>query len=382
MRISELLRRKIPEPLKPLLRYLLRIPREYLQSLKQFIIKIKQDKLLRKSYNNSTKKIIIFFTRGFDFVNGGVLSISSIYEETIRLKYIHGAEVVMCTVPGEPFLLKYTKFNNRNFIFRFSQCLDYFKNVEKITLHIPEYSIFFLRRISREDILKLTKIDDIHFNIMLQNIRLLPDNAQEYIKELKKIGKVTCTTAHQQYSTPEIRKKIDIPLHKLSTYISPEQYDRKSYNQKENLMIVSPDNHPQKAEILDLIRKQLPKIRIQIIENLTYEEFKNIIKRAKWALTFGEGLDGYFIETIFSGGISFAVYNTEFFTEDFKHLRTVYENYDKLIENICLDINELDNEKKYTQYQKEQYSICSKHYEYKEYIRNLELFYRGQYTYP
>jgi hypothetical protein len=61
---------------------------------------------------------------------------------------------------------------------------------------------------------------------------------------------------------------------------------------------------------------------------MTYQEYKATISKAKWALTFGEGLDGYFVEPIFSGDSSFSVYNPSFFIEDSWSLRTVYRDYD------------------------------------------------------
>jgi len=387
MSVREVIVQKIPEIFKPSLQmffkkviFLKRALRR--NPIKEIKIKRLQEKLLRENYSSGTKKLIIFLTPGHDIVNGGILSISSIYEETKKLMSIHKSEVIMCTIPGDPPLLRYTKFNNQIYIYGFPQVLSYFRNIEKIVIHIPEYVISrFLRKISREYKVKLAKIKDVHFNIMLQNIELLPENVKEYISEFKKLGKVTCTTAHEQYSTSEMRKKLGIPLHNLSVYISPEQYDRKSYAEKENLIIVSPDNHPEKMGILGLIHKQLPQLRIQIVKNLPYEEYKKLISRAKWALTFGEGLDGYFIETIFSGGVSYAVYNSEFFMDDFKLLRTVYDNYEMLAKKICFDIKELDNEKAYTEYQNEQYTLCSKYYDYRKYVKNLELFYRGEYTY-
>jgi hypothetical protein len=203
----------------------------------------------------------------------------------------------------------------------------------------------------------------------------------EYVERLKDFGKLTCTTAHEKYSTPEMSQKLGCPLHKLSTFVSPEKYNRKTYNEKENLIIVSPDLHPKKKEVLRLIAKQFPRLKIQIIWNLTYEQYKDLISRAKWALTFGEGLDCYFVETIFSGGIGFSAYNSKFFTEDFKSLRTVYDNYDLLIKDICSDIRDLDDEKAYVDYQKEQYDLCHQHYKYEEYLKNLRMFYEGVYTY-
>lgn len=307
------------------------------------------------------------------------MSYSSIYEETKKLKHIHGAETIMCTIPGDPLLLRYTRFNNKNYIYRLSQVLSYFRNVESLTVHIEYYIGNFLRNISIQDYLRLKRINDVHFNIMIQNINFLA--SEKDIEKLRRLGRLTCTTAHEKYSTLELGKKLGMPLHRLSVFTSPEQYDAKKYSEKEDLMIVSPDRHARKSEVLCMIARKFPQLRIQIINNLTYEEYKKIISRAKWALTFGEGLDGYFVETIFSGGIGFSAYNQRFFTEDFKSLRTVYGNYDALIKNICSDIKQLDNEKTYTAYQKEQYDLCHKHYRYDEYVRNLRLFYTEEYTY-
>lgn len=381
MSISESLKRLIPPAVRRRLGMVLDdLRRRKRNPIKEFRVRLSQNKLIRENYTPDTRKLIVFLTLGRDIVNGGILSISSICEESTKLKHLHEAEVIMCTIPGEPSLLKYTKFNNKNYIYRFSQVLSYFSDLQTLMIHIPEHFVGqFLGNLSERDFSRLEKIKEVHFNIMLQNIDLL--SPPRCIEELKRLGKVTGTTAHKRYSTLEMRNKLGFPLHKLSVFISPERYNKKEFNEKENLMIVSHDKHPQKSEILNLIARQFPKLRIQVIQNLSYEEFKKVISRAKWALTFGEGLDGYFIETIFSGGVSFAVYNSRFFTEDFKALRTVYDSYETLSKRVYADINELDNKMAYTDYQNKQYELCCRYYKYEEYVKNLELFYKGQYTY-
>jgi len=381
MSISESLKRLIPPAVRRRLGMVLDdLRRRKRNPIKEFRVRLSQNKLIRENYTPDTRKLIVFLTLGRDIVNGGILSISSICEESTKLKHLHEAEVIMCTIPGEPSLLKYTKFNNKNYIYRFSQVLSYFSDLQTLMIHIPEHFVGqFLGNLSERDFSRLEKIKEVHFNIMLQNIDLL--SPPRCIEELKRLGKVTGTTAHERYSTLEIRNKLGFPLHKLSVFISPERYNKKEFNEKENLIIVSHDKHPQKSEILNLIARQLPQLRIQVVQDLSYEEFKRVISRARWTLTFGEGLDGYFIETIFSGGVSLAVYNSRFFTEDFKSLRTVYDSYETLSSRICVDMKELDNETAYTDYQNKQYDLCCKYYKYEEYIKNLELFYKGQYTY-
>lgn len=344
------------------------------------VIKKTQRKLLQENFVQDTTKLIIFLTPGIDIVNGGILSVTSLFEETKRLKHVHDSEVILCTYPSDPSLLKYTKFKNNNTLFNFSETLSFFKNLNNLIIHIPEHFIYrFYWFISKTDKTILSKIKNVQINILIQNIEYLPSNKN--IMKLRKFGKLTSTTAHSKYSTRELRNRLGFPLHKLSVFISPEQYYLRKYSEKENLMIVSPDRHPERTEILQLIKNDLPSLKMMVIKNMTYEEYKQAISKAKWALTFGEGLDGYFLETIFSGGISFSVYNSKFFTADFRSLRTVYESYETLAHRIVRDIVELDREKDYVDYHNRQFELCKNLYDYKTYVKNLEDFYRGEYTY-
>ncbi len=70
------------------------------------------------------------------------------------------------------------------------------------------------------------------------------------LEKLKLFGSVTITTAHEAYSTLETQERIGCPVHKLSTFVSPEQYHMRAYKEKENLMIVSPDDHEMKSTVL------------------------------------------------------------------------------------------------------------------------------------
>jgi hypothetical protein len=123
-------------------------------------------------------------------------------------------------------------------------------------------------------------------------------------------------------------------------------------------------------------------LKILVIKNIPYEKYRKIVYQAKWALSFGEGLDGYFLETIFSGGISFAVYNKQFFTEDFKSLTTVYADYSELKNRVCTDLKDLDSEYIFNHYQTMQHEVCSKYYNYNKYVENLKSFYKTLYFSP
>ncbi|MEM4523328.1 MAG: hypothetical protein QW738_08975 [Nitrososphaeria archaeon] len=339
-----------------------------------------QREILTKIYNrNVVRRVIVFLVPGYDIVNGGIMSIASLCSETKKLKHIHSSEVFLCTIPGDPLLLRYTKFKNDHFVFSLPLLLSYFNKLEKIMIHIPEYAVTRFKEYWKREIERREPKFELHFNILLQNIKLL--SSFEDIKALGRFGHVTCTTAHKQYTNSEIREKLGVPLHRFSVYISPEQYERRNFSEKKDIMVVSPDKSKYKKRILSSIKNGFSNLRIVIVKNIPYEKYKNLIAESKWVLTFGEGLDGYFVEGVFSGCIPFAVYNTDFFTPDFEDLPTIYPSYSIMVEKITKDLSILNNEKSFTAYNDILFNLCSKYYNYQEYLKNIERFYRGEYDF-
>ena len=154
-------------------------------------------------------------------------------------------------------IYKYTKFDNVMKIFRFIQIIKYFKKLESVLIHIPEYMTesFYLNDIK---IIKdwLKKIKDIHINILNQNVELMPDI--DVINNLKYFcNKLTNTTAHESYSNKKYRNKFGIPLHHLSARVSFDDYIYKKYICKENIILISPDKNKHKRKILDKIKNEL-----------------------------------------------------------------------------------------------------------------------------
>ena len=216
-----------------------------------------QRRLLQENYSKEAKGLIVFLTPGVDIINGGILSVASLFNETKRLKHVHGCDAILCTYPSDPALLKYTKFTNDNLLFSLSDVLKFFSKLDKLIIHIPEHFIYrFNWFLTQTDKTILTEIRNVQINVMIQNIDQLP--APKTIQKLAGYGRLTSTTAHSKYSTLELRNRLGFPLHKLSVYLSPEQYCRRGYSEKEDLMIVSPDPNPAKKEILKIIQQNLP----------------------------------------------------------------------------------------------------------------------------
>ena len=341
---------------------------------------------LENNYNSNLDNLIIFLVvgangqTGIDEISGGTISIASIYENTKKIKHIHNSEVCMVTPPKANLLLRHTMFPNNIDVYRFEQ-LTYFSNVKKVIVHIPEL-MFNEKLIS---LLKQTfhNIDnaDFHFNILNQRIDIMP--SPDVVKKISNMGfKVTQTTAHEQYSTQNIRDKFAIPLHKFSVFATPERYTYTKYSQKKNIILISPDENDNKKKILAKIASELSHFEIKIIQDITYMKYLDLIKQAKYMITFGEGLDFYFVETVFSGGVSFSVYNDVFFTAEFHKASGILENYELMENNIVNEIVKLENEERfYKSYNKEQFTLCHSIYNEKDYLQNIMNFYKENYLF-
>ncbi len=349
-------------------------------------IKRIQDNHILNQFDPAAENLIIFFVPGADrstgkeTISGGVISLVSICEETKKLKPIHKAETIACIFPRDFLFIKHENFPNQTNIYRFEQLPVYFKNAKNITIHLPELMVSnFKDALLNFEIKWLKKKDLVHINIINANIQLMP--APLEIDSLSEIADlITITAAHTKYCTKNFRDFYKKPLHKFSAWISPEQYIYRPYAEKENLLVVSPDENPSREHVMQKLQS-IQGLEIVVLQNFKYQKFKEIIGKAKWAITFGEGLDGYILEPIFSGAIGFAVYNEEFFTEDFKTLKGIFASYENMAEVIVKEIKLLDSPYDYKMVQKQQFQLCAKHYNFGQYQENIKKFYLQDYTF-
>lgn len=379
------MRKYIPTFFKPLLR-IISYKNERRKIVQEISIRKNQNKLFEEKKFKEAKKLIVFLVEGADWftghdkISGGILSIASLYEETLKLEAIHKSEVLMVTLPQENLLLTHTQFPNKIQVLRFNQ-LRKIKNLESVLFHIPEYRVSPELAQDINSTFPYLKSSSIHLNILNQRIDIMP--LPTVIEEIKNLGfNITQTTAHEQYTTLEVRKEYDIPLHKFSVYATPERYAYRSYREKEDLILVSPDLGKNKKEILADLRTILPRFKVKIIKDLSYSEYLSLVEKAKFTITFGEGLDFYFIETVFSGGISFAVYNKNFFTPLFENLPGTFSSYNEMSDLIVNTILEYDNDTTYRDVNSQQFSACHQLYNGEDYKNNLINFYKKNYLLP
>ncbi|OCB78714.1 hypothetical protein [Flavobacterium crassostreae] len=361
----------------------------FLKKIKELQKSIEARKQYLKSNTKDTDNLILFFVPSeTDHISGGLLSICSILQEVNTLFEVHKSNVVASFLPKKRKTAHtFSQFKNDIVVFNFSQITTEFKKPKKLEIHIPDYMVplFSLTNKKMAPLLQwIQNIEHVQINILNQNDLLMP--SQNYIDALKKISKnLTMTVAHDNYATQEKRDHYGIPLHLLQPWMSPTPYLFKAYEDKENIIIVSPDEIDRvpnktsvtKQEILDQIAQKLPHYKIVVISDMKYDTYKELIAKAKFAITFGEGLDNYFVESIFSGCISFAVYNAVFFTTEFQNSQTVYANFDTLHHNIVTDILVLDKKEAFEVYQKKQLKLVSDIYSYKRFKRKIKEYYQG-----
>ena len=354
----------------------------------------KVSKFIKKLFTikniSKTNKLILFFVPAeIHSISGGILSICTIFKEVVLLKNIHNANVVSCFLPNIHELgYKYSMFKNEIVIFNFNEIIKKFSQIEYLEVHIPDYMlpIFNNSNPNMKTFYDWTKnINDFKINILNQNDLLMPDLI--HIQNVRGLcAKLSMTVAHEKYATLERRNFYQMPLHLFSPWLSPTPYIKKNFNQKENIIVLSPDDLDRvpnetklsKLEIIAKLANELPDFKYITIKDMPYDTYKDTIARAKFTMTFGEGLDGYFVESIFSGCISLAVYNEQFFKPNFKNLPTVYSSFDDLFDNMISDIKRYNSDaNKYTIYNAELINLVTDIYSYNRLRENIKQYYLG-----
>ncbi|MEJ5266521.1 MAG: hypothetical protein WHW07_01775 [Bacteroidales bacterium] len=353
-----------------------KISRLKIEQRKQRTIQINY---LKEKQIEKLKKIIVFLVPANDVVNGGVMSIFTIANFMRKHYDKHQAEVFVCTYPHNEYCTYYTKFKNEEVLIAFDLLLEKAKNLEVITLHCPEVFVEKLAfYMGNKYLRKIKKIKKAQLNILKQN-KFVPKYEIELLKQF--FHYYTCTTAHKKYCTQELADQLKMPVLHLSVKNMFANYTKVPFENRQNLLIYSPDFCELKERILTDLKKEIPGLILIKINNLTFDKYLELVHNAKWSITFGEGLDFYFYDIVRTGGISFAVYNSEYFTADYKNLPTIYESYDVMMQNIVNDINYLNNKELYQKTNQTLLSKLIEHYKDEEYEENIIKFLNNEFMF-
>jgi hypothetical protein len=299
---------------------------------------------LRRSGAVKSRKLIIFMVPGGEYISGGILSIFSLHNFSREMLDTHGAEVLMSFFPGEGWATwRYVMFDNDVTIYPFEMIMSACRRAEEILLHLPEYAApAILESIGWDRLRALRLSHGLRVNILNQNNLMMP--GEEFLSRLRDcLPEATCTTAHKRYTTREHRLAWGLPTHLLPAWTAPDESPATPFETKKDLMIVSPDQSPYRERVLKRIAAELPHIELKQISRMRYQDYLELEKSAKWSLTFGEGLDGYLLGVTLRGGLGLAVFNEDFFTPEYRGLRTVFPGYDALEGGVVEVIKSLDN---------------------------------------
>ncbi|GHV20499.1 hypothetical protein FACS189494_04380 [Spirochaetia bacterium] len=308
---------------------------------------VKCQTALAKNLKNP-RCVVIFFNVIQEWISGGMMSIDRLAVHS--QEYAAGFTVIQSGLPIPLACIKNPYYDWGVPVIDFKYIIKYV-HPKTLRLNIPECFVqCFLNDLTAGIITYLRAIPNLSINILNQNDRIMPN--QHSIEELRTLanGRLTITAAHRRYCTKEKEIMYGAPVYMLTPFL-PNFY-RLNFNQKENIIIISDDAHHMKERIIEQINNNLPCFKTVIIQNMHFEDYKKLVSKAKFAISFGEGFDGYFLEPYLSNSIGIAVRNNVFFPKDFKHVPTVYESWEQLYRNIITDIKKWAyNEKLYCEIQ-------------------------------
>lgn len=287
---------------------------------------------------------------------------------TCRARMPSDWAVCLATTPSDPRLAQFTKFD-ADPIFQLGDLLASTGPPDRLVLLIPEV----LAHQAEADLAAMDRVGtlgkDVRVNVLVQNIDLLD---VEPIVALSRRFRTTATTAHEKYATEDLASRLNVPVSHLGVLVGPQRYTRWPMSVKEDVMLVSPDENPVRRPVLRRLHRTHPGLRFKVVRRLPYPAYLDLVRRARWAITFGEGLDGYFVETVFSGGVAFAAFNTRFFTSDFQATPGVFPSMEALEQGLPALIDELQDPERYKAVQQAQFDVCAKHYDTAAYLQRVE----------
>lgn len=303
---------------------------------RSFLASFAQRRMARNMDLDAAEELVVFFVPTVYDCNGGVMSIASLSAITRRLK--PNAKVVTATVPGEPTAVKNRLFPNDEVVLTLP-IIRAHAHPKKLLMHLPELACAdFAPSLSKADREWIRSIPDVHINILNQNLDLMPPKeAWNNLFELTE--KVTQTTAHESTGTQETCNRFGIPLHHFSVNLDHSWWPYKPFAEKEKLIVFSPDPNEWEPKVRAAIKRDLPEYRIEVVHDMTFTEYLDLVARAKFVISFGEAFDGYFIQPYTCGTIGIAAYIEKFFpSPEWKTLDSVYASYEDMVNRFTQDV--------------------------------------------
>ena len=306
---------------------------------------------MRTVQNNSiprkleqAERIMIILVPEHNEMSGGIYSFFSIANAAYQLRHKHDYEIVLMTRPnpmGETYV-RQRNFRNSADVFRFEQ-VTRFKNAKTIYLQIPEYAVpMFVDGLDEETLDFLRSRENFFVNILNQKTDIMPEPHE--LESMRAVcHELTQSVAHHAYFGQSFADHYDTPMLLLPAYTDLSSYPALPPEDKEKLIIYSPDEAPWKEEMLARLRAELPDYKLQEIRGIDFDTFMDLATRCRYSITFGEGFDGYLAQPIYQGGVGFAVYNQEFFpSETLQDFDNIFASAEEIVAELPSRIRAMD----------------------------------------
>lgn len=319
-------------------------------------------------------------------MSGGIYSFFSIAKAAYALRHKHDYRVLLMTWPNlhDETYLRQKNFRNSEDVFRFTQ-ISRCRSAKTIYLHIPEYmTSSFVSRLDDDTYNYLASRERLYINILNQKIDIMPD--KEAFTDLRALAdELTQSVAHHAYFGQKFSAYYDTPMLLLPAYTDLSEYPPIPFAEKDKLIIYSPDDSPCRGEVLDALAKQLPEYVLQEIRGITFDRYMDLATRCRFSITFGEGFDGYLAQPIHQGGVSFAVYNDEFFpSKELVNFYNIFHSCESMVSDIVDRIRTLERDPElYRLTNMAMINVYDKLYSKEDYMQRVEMLINRQFEiYP
>jgi len=319
-------------------------------------------------------------------MSGGIYSFFSIAKAAYALRHKHNYRVLLMTWPNlhDETYLRQKNFRNSEDVFRFAQ-ITRCRNAKTIYLHIPEYmTSSFVSRLDDRTYNYLRSRERLYINILNQKIDIMPD--KEAFADLRALAtELTQSVAHHAYFGQKFAAYYDTPMLLLPAYTDLSEYKSIPFEEKDKLIIYSPDDSDYRGAVLDALAKDLPEYTLCEIRGITFDQYMDLATRCRFSITFGEGFDGYLAQPVHQGGISFAVYNDEFFpSRELASFYNIFSSGASMVSDIVGRIRTLERDPNlYRLTNLAMIKVYDKLYSKDEYMKRIEMLINRQFEiYP
>lgn len=308
-------------------------------------------------------------------MSGGIYSLFSIARAAYGLRHKHHYSIVLMTRPNKYDLtyLRQSNFRNYEDVFRFEQ-ITRCKKAREVYLNIPEYAApTFMASLPIEQRQYLLSRDRLYINILNQKCELMAE--KEDLTDLRAFAReLTQSVAHHAYFSQEHADRYDLPTLLLPAYTDLSGYERIDRNEKDKLIIYSPDQATYREPVLKAMHEGLPDYKLVEISDITFDRYMELATRCLFSVTFGEGFDGYLAQPIYQGGIGFAVYRDDYFpSEQLRTFANIFSSGQDMIDNIVPRIRMMEKDDAlYRDTNQSMMDIYNSLYSKNDYVRRIE----------